>query len=877
MPGVQLLERTASLASLREYADEARAGAGRLVLVAGEAGVGKTALLECLEQELQHADWAWGGCDGLSTPRPLGPLFDIATRLAGDLLAVCQAEAPREALFQALLRQVDASSRLTVLVIEDAHWADEATLDLVRFLGRRIRDSHLLLVVTYRDDGLRPDDPLRVVLGELASHRSTRRIGLAPLSESAVAELAATSPLAPGPLYRLTGGNPFYVTELVRSGATDTALPASAHDAVMARVAGLDRAARDLLEVAALAGARVEPWVLEAVCEDAAAGIDACLASGVMVPDLSGVTGASGLRFRHELARIAVADAVPVHHRPARHAALFACLQRAGCDDDARLAHHAEGAGDAAAVLEHAPRAARQAARLSSHREAFAQFQRALRFADGAPPAVAAVLYDGLGQEASLIDRWPEAADALQTALPLWRAAGDVVREGDSLRRLSVAFYRLCRGTEAISAAQQAHDLLEQLPPGREQAWAYANLACFWRSYDGDRALAMSRGAQVLARELGLADVLSDALHTEGSVLSETAPAVGTPAMKQALKVALAAGLEAPAGRAYTGLRSIAEMDRQWTEAERVYLEGTAYCDEHDLATYGTSLRGGHALALVQQGRLDEALTVGREALGHTTSSVINRLSPLVGVASVLARRGDPAAGPMLDEAVVLADGTSEPGWILLSLLARAELAWFEGRRPDAVADVSAAAALGHRADDHFRGRTAVWLRRLDMPTDQLAPLVEPYASQVAGRHRDAAAAWAKLGCPFEAAMALADCDDERALRSALSAFDDLGAPAVGRLCRARLRQLGAKAVPVGPRAATRSHPCGLTRREQEVLDLLCAGLANAEISHRLVISERTVDHHVSSVLGKMGVRSRSAAATEAARLGLAGELAPAD
>jgi DNA-binding CsgD family transcriptional regulator/tetratricopeptide (TPR) repeat protein len=871
---VRLLERDSPLASLREYAEEARGGAGRLVLVSGEAGVGKTALLECLEEELPQADWAWGGCDGLSTPRPLGPLFDIAARIDGELLAACQAAAPRETLFRTLLRQVDggrATGRPAVLVIEDAHWADEATLDLVRFLGRRIRDSRVLLVVTYRDDGLRPDDPLRVVLGQVASHRSTRRIGLAPLSASAVRELSATSRLSPELLYELTAGNPFYVTELLRSGSEGAPLPGSAHDAVMARVAGLEPEARRLLELAALAGARVEPWVLEAVSDDGARAIDACLASGVMAQD------ATGLRFRHELARLAVADAVPVHHRPALHAALLDCLRQAGSEDDARLAHHAEGAGDPAAVLAHAPRAARQAARLSSHRESFAQYQRALRFAQGAPPADVAALWDGLGQEASLIDRWEEAAAALETALPLWRAAGDGVREGDTLRRLSKALYRLCRGAESLQTAEQALEVLEPLPPGRELAWAYANLAS-QNMLQGDRvALGLARRAQGLAEELGLADVLSDALNTEGGVLADDGPGAGTPALHRALEVALSAGLEEQAGRAYTNLHSTADWERDWTEAERVFLEGTAYCDERDLATFGTCLRGGHAVSLEQQGRFDEALALGREALGRTSSSIINRLSPLVSVATVLARRDDAESVPMLDEAVALADGTLEPAWIILCRVARAEARWLAGRTAGATEDLDAAVGFADRSDAGFRGLVAVWRHRLGLPVDQSGPMAEPYATQLAGRYREAAAEWTRVGCPYEAAMALTDSGEEDALRSALATFDGLGATAPARLCRARLRRLGVKAVPVGPRAATRSHPLGLTRREQEVLDLVCEGLANAEIAQRLVISERTVDHHVSAVLTKMGVRSRSAAASQAARQGLTGELTPAD
>jgi len=130
-----LLERDTQLASLAAYAREAQQGDGRLVLIAGEAGVGKSALVEQLERGLPEASWHWGGCDGLFTPRPLGPLFDIASQLGGELLELCRADAPREELFSALLRQVSAPGRLHVLVVEDAHWADEATIDMLRFLA----------------------------------------------------------------------------------------------------------------------------------------------------------------------------------------------------------------------------------------------------------------------------------------------------------------------------------------------------------------------------------------------------------------------------------------------------------------------------------------------------------------------------------------------------------------------------------------------------------------------------------------------------------------------------------------------------------------------------------------------------------------------
>jgi predicted ATPase len=203
---VPLLEREAQLASLGEYAAEARTGDGRMVLVAGEAGVGKSVLVEQLQRELPTVSWFWGACDGLFTPRPLGPLFDIAAKLGGELLELCRADAPRPDLFSALLRQVSEPDELRVLVVEDIHWADEATIDLLRFLGRRIRDTTVLLIVTYRDESLGAADPLRIALGDLATQRSVRRIGLAPLSADAVRVLAGGRDLDAAALYRLTGG-----------------------------------------------------------------------------------------------------------------------------------------------------------------------------------------------------------------------------------------------------------------------------------------------------------------------------------------------------------------------------------------------------------------------------------------------------------------------------------------------------------------------------------------------------------------------------------------------------------------------------------------------------------------------------------------------
>jgi DNA-binding CsgD family transcriptional regulator/tetratricopeptide (TPR) repeat protein len=859
--GMSLLEREPQLTSLAGYAREARRGDGRLVLVAGEAGVGKSALVEQLQRDVPDARWSWGACDGLFTPRPLGPLFDLADQLGGELLDLCRAGAPREELFGALLRQVSEPGGLDVLVVEDIHWADEATVDLLRFLGRRIRDAAVLLIVTYRDDGLAAGDPLRLALGDLATQRTTRRVGLAPLSVGAVRVLAGESGLEPAALYRLTGGNPFYVTEVVQAGAGE--VPPSARDAVLARVARLGGEARGVLDAAALTGTRVEVRLVELVTACSPLAVDELLESGLLAGD------GAWLRFRHEIARLAVEQAVAAHRRTAIHARILGALGGLGCDDDARMAFHAEAAGDGPAVLQYAPRAARRAAELRSHREAAAQFERALRFTVEADPATVAGLHDGLAYEVSLLDRWQDAADARERALELWRAVGDRLREGDTMRRLSRTMGHLCRGRDAVAAAEAAVSILEPLGPSAELAWAYATLATQRLMDDEHEAsIDLALRAQMIAKPLGVPEVLSDALNTQGCA----AACIGRPwsgLVRRALEIALSQHLEEQAGRAYANMYSMHSGLRLFAEGEQYYLDGLAYCDEHDITTYATCLRGERTNALERTGRWDESLALSRELLSRAGPSPINRLCPLNRIGTIRARRGEPGVWEYLDEAAQAADGTGEPQQIVPVRLARAEAYWLDAKPIDAVREAELADDVSAHCDEWERGEVAVWLQRTGSARPPRGELAEPYQRHIDGYQEKAAQLWTDLGCPYEAAMALLDATEEAALRQALAIFTSLGASAAARITRQKMRQLGIRSIPAGPRTATRAHPLGLTRREREVLGLICSGHTNAEIAAQLFISAKTVDHHVSAVLAKLGTPTRNAARSRATRLGL--------
>jgi DNA-binding CsgD family transcriptional regulator/tetratricopeptide (TPR) repeat protein len=857
---MRLLERDSPLASLAGYAQEAGRGEGRLVLVAGEAGVGKSALLEQFQRDLPDACWSWGACDGLFTPRPLGPLFDIADRLGGELLDLCRARAARDELFSALLRAVTEPGTLHVVVVEDVHWADEATVDMLRFFGRRIRNAAVLLLVTYREEDLTGADPLRAALGELGRQQSSRRVELAPLSARAVQELASQSDVDAAELYRLTAGNPFYVTEVLQAGMSK--VPAAARDAVLARAARLSAEARYVLDVAALIGTRGNLQLVEAVTACRPSAVDEVLASGLLAGD------GAWLRFRHEIARVAVEYEIAAHRRRLIHARILTALEAAGFDD-AQLAFHAEGAADGPAVVRYATSAAYRATELASHREAVAQFERALLFAAGAPPATTAALYDGLAAEAGMLDRWQDAADSSERALELWRQAGDQPREGASSHQLSRALWRLCRGPEAMAAAEAAVAILEPLGPSTELAWAYASLANI-RMLDGhdDSAIELSRRAQALAESLHVPEVLSEALNTEGCAASRQGGDWAAP-MRRTLEIAISEGLRAQAGRAYSNLHSIYCGQRQFEEAEGIFAAGIAYCEEHDIGVYGTCLRGERAFALEEQGRWAESASLSEGLLAGGGASPVNRITPLVSLGRIRARQGAAGCWECLDEAALAADGNGEPQFVVPVRLARAEAHWLAGKPDSARREAELANEVCARCDAWDRGAVAAWLRRTGSPRPPHTDLAEPYRLEVAGDWAAAARLWTSLGCLYQAGFALYDAAAEAPLRAALKHFTDLGALAAVQLTRRKMRQLGIRSIPAGPRAATRAHPLGLTRREREVLDLICAGHSNSEIAAKLFISTKTVDHHVSAVLAKLDAPTRGIAASHAARLGL--------
>jgi DNA-binding CsgD family transcriptional regulator len=825
-------------------------------------------LVEAVETAVRetHTDvrWLWGRCDGQFTPRPLGPVVEVAEQLGGPAWAAVRRDAPRQELFAAL-REGLRSPGPTVVVLEDLHWADEATLDVLRYLGRRLRGLPVLVVATYRDDALGVADPVRVAIGDLTAQSSTRRVDVPPLSREAVAALAEGTDLEPAELHRLTGGNPFFVQEVLRSGST--LVPPSARDAVLARAAALSGPARSALDVAALVGSRVEPELLRDAAGVTVEDLDELVASGLLVGD------GSGLRFRHDIARRAVDGAVSPHRRTATHRAVLDELLRRGSTDDARLAYHAESGGADELALHHARLAGDAAAGKGAHREAAAQYDRAVRCSHGLGPRGQAELLDLLALELSFVDAWEESAHARRRALELWRELGDRLREGDDLRRLCAVMWRLCRGPESVAAGEEAVAVLEPLGPTLELGWAYVYRAIDARE-DAAKAGDLARADAVVTR---LADVATDAAwtHLRGQILMVRAElaysrrASWEPDLRTALTLGLDAGNDLLASAAYANLHQYLVTDYRFDDSTTLYDEGLVFTDDRDITTYSTCLRGRRALALVDLGRWDEAERTARTVL-RTPGSPVNLLTSQIASGLVRTRRGEPDRG-LLADALTSATMLDQAEWLTPTCSAVAEAAWLQGDEVSARSQLAAARARIGPLNVVENAHLTLWERRVGV--DRLPPvadgLPEPLRRHVSGDLLGAAAAWDAVGCSYDAGLALVDEGSETSLRAALDRFERLGAAPASALVRRRLRTLGARSIPVGLRRATREHPAGLTAREQQVLDLLSEGHTNEEIAARLFISVKTVDHHVSAVLGKLGAATRRDAVAAAGRLGL--------
>ena len=863
--GGALLEREPQLAAFAELLSEVRGDSdGRLVLVGGEAGAGKTTLLQHFCRDIGGSTRVmWGACAPLQTPRPLGPLLDVAETLGGEFeRAVAEAQRPYE-VATALLRELRRRAA-TVLVLEDLHWADEATIDVLALIGARIATAPALVLASYRDDELDRTHRLRVVLGEVV--RTPGRITVDRLSKAAVAELAGPHRVDAEELYARTGGNPFFVTEAL---ATDAhTVPATVRDAVLARAARLSVGARSLLDAISVIPGGCELGLLDELAHEQVGNLAECAASGIVA------AAAGGVEFRHELARLAIEESVPVDRKRSLHRRALAVLRAGPVSeaDAAVLAHHAELAGESESVLHWATLAAQRAAASGAHREAAAQYARALRHASAMPTAERATLLERRADECYLTAELEEAIDAQQGAVDIRRVLGDRNAEGNALRALSRLLFFAGRTDEGEPIALEAVDLLQRGPPGHDLAMAYGNISQRRMVVD-EREAAIEWGTRALelAERLGDTEAQVYALTNMGMAQADVGIDGGKHMLIRALALARSSGLDEHAGRVFNGLVMWPIRMRQFNEIGNYLEDGLEFCEQRGLDTWRLYLLACRAGLELARGDWDAAAESAEVVLRNPRSARVARVWALTTRGLIRARRGDPDAAEALADAHEHAGPTGELMQISPETAARAELAWLGGANATVKRVTEPALALGIERDMAWVvGELAYW--RWQAGVDEQLPtalLAEPYRLSMTGHWAEAAQLWREIGCPYEAALALGDADEEPALRQALEELRDLGARPAAAIVARRLRALGARGVPRGPRPSTQGNPAGLTTRELEVLALVAEGLRNAEIAERLIVTRKTVDHHVSAILRKLDAPTRGQAAAAAIRLGL--------
>ncbi|MGH2921070.1 MAG: LuxR C-terminal-related transcriptional regulator, partial [Gaiellaceae bacterium] len=622
---------------------------------------------------------------------------------------------------------------------------------------------------------------------------------------------------------------------------------------------------RRVLEAIAIMPAQTDVSLLDALAGEDAVHLGECLASGMVRAQGTAVL------FRHELGRLAIEESLAPDRKLALHRAALSALAGASrARDLARIAHHAEAAGDVEAVLEYAPAAAERASLVSAHRQAAAQYARALRFADELPAEDRAALLERRSYECYLAEQLEEALEARQGAYEAYRAVGNRLREGDSLRWLSRLLWCVGRGEDAREAAFEAVELLESLEAGRELAWAYSSVAQLSMiASENEDAIAWGERALALAEGLGDSEIVAHALVNTGVARLRSGDERGMTELERSLELARAAGLEEHVTRALSNIAATAGDLRRYSPAKAYADEAIEFINARGATSWVGYLHSIHAQVDLEQGRWDDAAQSAEIVLADADTLPVARAYALVVLATVRARRGDPGVWGPLDEARSIAWPIGEVEPMGRIAAARAEAALLEGR-PEAVGDETGESFELARELSHPRwiGELAFWRRSSGIEEEAPPGAEEPYASQLAGDWLGAAERWHELGCPYEEALALAESDDSALLSRAHDKLVQLGArPAAATLAQ-RLRERGVP-LPRGPRPSTRKNPAGLTARQIEVLGLVAKGLRNAEIAERLTVSTRTVDHHMTAILGKLGARSRIEAAAEAARLGI--------
>ncbi|MQB01796.1 MAG: hypothetical protein GEU78_16200, partial [Actinobacteria bacterium] len=623
--------------------------------------------------------------------------------------------------------------------------------------------------------------------------------------------------------------------------------------------------ARRALEVASQLGARFDALLLADASEDDAAGIDECLERRLLTAD------GGHLGFSHEIARAAIEDEIQPVRRIAIHRSILRALESRGGADTSRLAHHAAAAGDGDAVIRYALDAAKHASTMGAHIEARVHLTNAQRFASKLDDAARARLLGDLSWECQLTDRIDDAIDAREEALEIWERLGEKRLVGTAHRMLARLYWYKAMDEPAEMHQRLSIDVLETLQPGPDLARAYGDMSGshMVKNRTGP-AIEYARKAIALGEQCSNDEVVAHALNNLGSAMGMGDHYdEGIAHVEHSLAMSLEGGWSEHVARAYINATSMTLHRFDFARGENFLEQGIAYAEDRDLVVFSVCLRAERMNLDLARGNWDAAVAEAVRLDARSKTKQISQACAAYTVGVVAVRRGEPDARTLAREAMAILSETDELQRRIPVASVLAEEAWLRG---DGAGVKESVALVWDRALERASpielGMLASWLVRIGEPVELPRPAGHPYDLQLQGRWSEAAEAWRTIGAPYDMACALLETDDVASLTEAFETFDRLGAKPGATLAAGKLRELGAR-VPRGPRTATRDNAAGLTARESEILTLVAGGLTNSEIARALFITDKTVEHHVSRVLTKLGATSRREAARAARDMGL--------
>lgn len=862
---MELIERAHFFASLEAQLEKTR-DEGHCVFIGGEAGIGKSSLINSFCQTHKEDCLIYTGiCDALFTPRPLAPLYDIAGQLHDGFWQISQLGSDRTALFASIFHQLSHQKRPTIVVFEDVHWADEATLDFIKFFIRRITQTCCLFLLTYRDNEIHTRHPLRHVMGELVRGSFTRLL-LPPLSRQAVEQLSEEKGYKGEDVYHISGGNPFYVQEILASYSPG--IPDTIKDSILLVYNRQDDITKEIWDLLAVLPTGLEIAYLEKIDPHFKAATETSLNAGILVIQDGFV------RFKHELYRRTIEESLSPLKRIDLNQQILARFQFRFEEKKQieRLIHHAKNANAYELVLRYAPGAAREAAGVGAHFEAAKLYITAITYYQGNDQEILLPLYEAYAYECYLTNQITEAIIYQGKVLASWKPKDNREKVGDSLRFLSRLWWYNGNRKKAEEYAEEAVQVLLQQPASYAKAMAFSNMSQLKMLADqpaecvywGEKAIAM-------AQELQNEDILSHALNNVGTVRlkSSLTRQEGFEQLRQSLAIALHHSYHEHAARAYTNLSSMAVETKEYRTAQETLEAGLRYCDQRELDSWKNYMLCFKARLSLETGQWAEASTIASRLLEKSNLTPIVKIGALTVLATIRMRSEKPEVRPLLEEAKAMAFQTQEHQRIVPVMMAWLEYEWLTGQLHIDENELQDTIQLVEKTESSFQNSAfAFWLLKARNRSLALPERYMGYDFAEANTYKKAVQNWVRLGCPYEEAMLLMEgLEDDR--RKALTILQELGAETAYKKLKQELRAAGMKKIPRGMRESTRLNPRQLTNREVDVLQLLSQNMQNKEIANTLFLSAKTVDHHISSILLKLNVSSRGKAVTVGMDLGI--------